>query len=138
MCDHQFIKNYYSYISLICVYHQNSITYHVSNKSQGIALTKFCETFYHRVARIAYRRNAFPMIFLILPFHTSNLAEHEQCEHERESTFPFKTNSIGLRRELNPLDIRLLFFREIDEIWIRASTMEKADAEKENSRQDSS
>lgn len=85
-----------------------SITYSASNKSQEIALKP-------NFRGVSSRRVAFLTILLTPLSHIAPDTSDAECR--RESFLPFKSDSfVGLRGELNPLRIRLLFFREIDEI----------------------
>lgn len=77
---------------------------------------------------MAFRRKAFPMILLTSLSHIESRPARMQ-ERVEKNPPSFQTSSIGLLHgELNPLDIRLLFFHEIDEIRTRRDG--KADAGK--------
>lgn len=60
--------------------------------------------------------------FYLLPFRTSNLVGRARARVYAEENLPSFQNQLqrrSLRGELNPLDIRLLFFREIDGAQVR-------------------
>lgn len=119
--NHRFIRNYYSYTPLICTYQNYRFQSRIMCEQQ-VARNSCYQILWNVLS--SCRANNFQTWCISHDFPYTPLSHIESYRARamralKRIYLSFQTNSIGLRREINPLDIRLLFFREIDEIWVR-------------------